>query len=82
MRPIEKIQVYSPTREHREQFAREVAQDLEIETLACDSPADVYQGAHILAVCTGGGLEENPGPIPSAHWLAKLAGTVTKACVQ
>ena len=67
VRPIEKMQVYSPTKEHREQFAREVAQDLEIETVACDNPADVYRGADILSVCTDGGFKENPGPIPSAH---------------
>ena len=67
VRPIDKMQVYSPTREHREQFAREIAQDLEIETVVCDNPADVYRGADILAVCTDGGFKENPGPIPSAH---------------
>ena len=67
VRPIDKIQVYSPTREHREQFAREVAQELEIETVVCDNPADVYRGADILAVCTDGGFKENPGSIPSAH---------------
>jgi len=67
VRPIERMQVYSPTREHREQFVREVAQDLEIEAVACDNPADVYRGADILAVCTDGGFKENPGPIPSAH---------------
>ncbi len=67
VRPITKMQVYSPTREHRERFAQEVAQELGIETGVCDNPADVYRGANILAACTDGGFKENPGPIPSAH---------------
>ena len=67
VRDIRKMQVYSPTREHREEFAREVSRDLEIEAVACDNPADVYRGADILAVCTDGGFSENPGAIPSAH---------------
>ena len=67
VRDIRKMQVYSPTREHREEFAREVGRDLEIEAVACDNPADVYRGADILAVCTDGGFSENPGAIPSAH---------------
>jgi len=67
VRPITKMQVYSPTREHRERFAQEVAQEVGIETVVCDNPAEVYRGADILAACTDGGFQENPGPIPSAH---------------
>ncbi len=67
VRDIRRMQVYSPTLEHREEFAAEVARDLEIETVVCDNPADVYRGADILSVCTDGGFKENPGPIPSAH---------------
>lgn len=67
VRPIKKMQVYSPTKEHRERFAAEVAEELKIETVVCDNPAAVYRGADILAVCTDGGFTENPGPIPSAH---------------
>ena len=67
VRPIRRLQVYSPTPANREQFAREVRQEFEIETVVCDNPADVYHGADILAACTDGGFQENPGEYKSAH---------------
>ena len=67
VRPIRRLQVYSPTPANREEFAREVAQEFEIETVVCDNPADVYRGADILAACTDGGFQENPGTYKSAH---------------
>lgn len=67
VRPIKKMKVYSPTKEHREQFAIEVAEQLGIETVVCDDPAEVYRGADILASCTDGGFKENPGLFPAAH---------------
>ena len=67
VRPIKRVQVYSPTKEHRELFAREVERDLGIEAVVCDDPAGVYRGAHLLAACTDGGFAENPGDFPSAH---------------
>ncbi len=52
VRKIRKLRVYSPTREHREAYAREMAERLGIEVEACDSPEQVYRGADILAACT------------------------------
>ena len=51
-RKIEKIQVYSPTRAHREEYAREVAKKYNIEVVALDNPRAVYKGADIVAGCT------------------------------
>lgn len=51
-RDIRKIQVYSPTRAHREAYAREMAEKFNIEAVALDSAAEVYKGADIVAGCT------------------------------
>lgn len=52
VRPIERLQVYSPTRAHREAFAREMGQLHGIEAVACDAPEEIYRGAHVVAALT------------------------------
>ncbi|MFB3884978.1 MAG: ornithine cyclodeaminase family protein [Thermodesulfobacteriota bacterium] len=52
VRKIKKIQVYSPTKGHRETYAREMKEKYGIETIPLDHPEDVYKGADILAGCT------------------------------
>jgi len=52
VRPLERLQVYSPTRAHREAFAREMASRHGIEAVACERPEDVYRGADIVAAVT------------------------------
>jgi ornithine cyclodeaminase/alanine dehydrogenase-like protein (mu-crystallin family) len=52
VRPIERLQVYSPTRAHRESFAREMAERHGLEAVACERPEDVYRGADIVAALT------------------------------
>jgi alanine dehydrogenase len=49
---IKKIQVFSPTKAHREAYAREMEEKYGIETIPLDKPEDVYKGADILAGCT------------------------------
>src|SRR5713226_4313316 len=51
-RRITKIQVYSPTKAHREEYAREIAAKFNIEAVALDNPRAVYKGADIVAGCT------------------------------
>ena len=51
-RTIRRLQVYSPTRTHRESFAARMAGRHGIEAVACDDPADVYRGADIVAALT------------------------------
>ena len=51
-RPIKVIQVYSPTKEHREAFAREVGDRLGVEVRVMTSAEDAVRGAHIVACCT------------------------------
>lgn len=52
VRPIRRIQVYSPTREHRETFAREMEGKLKIEIQSKESPEEAVEGADIVACCT------------------------------
>jgi len=63
-RKIKKIQVYSPTRAHREQYAREVSDRLGIEVVPVEHPRDAYKGAHIIAGCTDSAV-----PIIIGKWL-------------
>src|SRR5258708_5153060 len=52
VRRIRKLQVYSPTRENREAFGREMAAKYGIEVIPCDRPDDIYKGADIVAALT------------------------------
>src|SRR5262247_851577 len=50
VRTIKKLMVFSPTRENREAFGREMAAKYNIEVKVCDKPEDVDKGAHIVVV--------------------------------
>ncbi len=52
VRRIRKLRVFSPTRDNRERFGREMAALYGIEVRVCDKPEDIYQGAHIVAALT------------------------------
>lgn len=52
VRNIKKLQVYSPTKANREAFGREMAARHNIEVQVCDSPEQIYKGAHIVASLT------------------------------
>ena len=52
VRNIKKLQVYSPTKENREAFGREMAAKYNMEVQVCDRPEDVNKGPHIVPVLT------------------------------
>lgn len=52
VRNIKKLQVYSPTKANREAFGQEMAAKHNIEVQVCDSPDQIYKGAHIVASLT------------------------------
>lgn len=52
VRHIRKLQVFSPTRAHREDFGREMRERHGIEVTVCDAPEQVYRGADIVAALT------------------------------
>ena len=66
VRDIKKLQVFSPTREHREQFGREMARTYNIEVVVCDRPENVYRGADIVA-----GLTDSAVPVIEGTLLEK-----------
>jgi hypothetical protein len=65
VRPIRRIQVYSPTTEHREQYAREMSAALAVEVVPMASPAQAVHRADIVACCTN-----SVKPVLEAAWLA------------
>ena len=64
VRTIKKLQVFSPTRENRETFGREMAAKYNIEVRVCDRPEEVYKGAHILAAVTDSAPPLSPSTCP------------------
>jgi alanine dehydrogenase len=63
VRTIKKLQVFSPTRENREKFGREMAAKYNIEVKVCDQPEDIYKGAHIVAALTDSAVAVTDGSL-------------------
>ena len=64
VRPIKKLQVFSPTPANREAFAAEMAAKYGIEATPCDRPELVYRGADIVA-----GVTDSAVPVLSGRYL-------------
>jgi alanine dehydrogenase len=67
-RKIDRVQVYSPTRAHRLEYAKEITERFGIEVVSVNNPEDVYKGAHIIAGCTDSAV-----PIIIGKWLEEGA---------
>jgi ornithine cyclodeaminase len=52
VRPIERLQVYSPRQESREEFAKKVREEFGISAVACPSAAEACEGAQIVTLVT------------------------------
>ncbi|MFQ5934245.1 MAG: ornithine cyclodeaminase family protein [Dehalococcoidia bacterium] len=63
-RPLKRVKVYSPTKEHREAYAREMAQELGIEVEAVGDARAAVKGAALVATCT-----DSMEPILKGDWL-------------
>ncbi len=63
VRNIKKLQVFSPTKENREAFGREMARKYNIEVKVCDRPEDIYKGAHIVAALTDSAVAVTDGSL-------------------
>jgi alanine dehydrogenase len=64
VRKIDRIRVYSPTREHRTAFAFVLADELGIETEPVDSGEDCVDGADVVVTIT-----KSADPVCRAEWL-------------
>jgi alanine dehydrogenase len=63
VRPIKRVQVYSPNPAHRAEFVKRMAGE-KFETIAVDDPRDAVRGAHIVACCTNSKV-----PVLNGEWL-------------
>lgn len=52
VRPLERVQVYSPTKANRNRYAGEMGERYGIDVVAVDGARDVFRGADIVSGCT------------------------------
>lgn len=52
VRPIERLQIYSPRPESRTEFAKKAHEEFAIDAVACASAAEACKGAHIVTLVT------------------------------
>jgi ornithine cyclodeaminase/alanine dehydrogenase-like protein (mu-crystallin family) len=52
VRKLKRVKVYSPTKAHREAYAKEMTGKLDMEVIAVDTPEKVVRDADIVAGCT------------------------------
>lgn len=64
VRGIKRVQVYSPTKVNREEYAKEMEQEFDIEAIPVNHLQEAYRGADIVAGCTDSAV-----PIIIGKWL-------------
>ena len=64
VRDIKGARVYSPNRDHREAYATEMSETMNIPVEAVDTPQEAVQGTDIFSVCA-----DAVRPVMSADWL-------------
>lgn len=68
VRPLEQVKVFSPTREHRDRFAKEWAERLGIDVVAVEDPREAVAGMDIVCCATNSGYL-SPEPVFDGGWL-------------
>jgi alanine dehydrogenase len=74
---LERARVYSPTREHREAYARKMADTIDLAVEAVDEPRLAVEGADVLAVVSSGRQ-----PVLEADWVRHGALVISIASGQ
>lgn len=64
VRRLERVRVYSPRSERRQEFAASMADELRVSVEAVDTPGDAVRGADVVAAATNSGQ-----PVLDAEWL-------------
>ena len=64
VRSLERVKVFSRSKANREQYAREMADQLGIEVIAVDDPAAAVRGVDIVATCTDSMI-----PVLEKQWI-------------
>jgi len=75
---IQEIRVFSPTREHREAFAREMTLRHDRPVVGVASAEEAIRGADIVDLCAPGHFDERT-PLLEADWVAPGALVVSMA---
>lgn len=65
VRPIERVQAYSPNRERLEAYCAEMAGKLGCEVVLCGSAKEAARDAEILSLCTN-----SQSPVVEPEWIA------------
>src|SRR5262250_2183474 len=77
VRKLKKVKVFSPTKAHREAYAKEMTGRLDLEVVAVDTPEMVVRDADIVATCT----DSTQTVIDEPEWLKEGAHiTCVRAC--
>ena len=64
VRPLTKVKVYSPTKENREQFAREMSRETGVEVVPMASAEEAVRGSDIVSAATN-----TVDPVVQGRWL-------------
>jgi ornithine cyclodeaminase/alanine dehydrogenase-like protein (mu-crystallin family) len=69
VRNLRRLQVWSPTPEHRRAYAEEMAEQYGLDAVAVDDPREVYRGADLICGCTDSAGEVIAGEFlePGTH---------------
>ena len=62
--PLERVKVFSPTRENRERFARDMSERINVEVIAVGSAESAFDGADIVLTATS-----SYEPVYEREWL-------------
>ena len=77
VRSIKRIQVFSPTQEHRDAYAQHLSQRLGIEVIPVASAEEAVKGAAIVSACTDSIVPVIPGrSIEAGAFVCTVKGTV------
>jgi ornithine cyclodeaminase/alanine dehydrogenase-like protein (mu-crystallin family) len=66
VRKITEVKCYSPNKNHRESFCREMSKQLALDIVPVDRPRDAIRGADIVLCCTNSNV-----PVIHGDWLEK-----------
>src|SRR5262245_22575379 len=73
VRPIKRVQVFSPNPAHRQAFVKRMAGE-SVEVVAVDDPRTVVRGAHVVCCATNA-----KQPVLDGDWLAEGRMVITIA---
>jgi ornithine cyclodeaminase/alanine dehydrogenase-like protein (mu-crystallin family) len=78
---LERVRVFSPTREHREGFAARMSTTLELRVEAVDSAEEAIRGADVVDLCAPGHFDVRE-PLFASDWVKPGALVISLAANQ